>query len=625
MVKIMLRSISGNEAVALAAVNAGASVLTGYPGTPSSEAIGSLWGKRDELEGLTVQWSTNEKVALEIAAAASWAGQRAFCSMKMSGLNVAYDSLISIAYSGCTGALVIYVCDDPGVSAGMPEQDIRGFALMSDLPIIDLGSVEESYTLTQFAFELSERTGTPVLLRSVTNVALSHAALNLPNMHIAAAKPPVLTKDITKFTKAGAKICMDQHRDLIERLEKAGELIEEANINKLDLVPTAKLGIIAGGVMARYINEGIELAKQYFDVGGVSVLNISTPLPLPKQKIAKLISACDAIAVIEENETYIEHGVYLEAYKLKKQIKIVGKEDGTLSRIGSFDALTVAKAVLKLLDKPMPEALELSTGAQTMCTVRPIGVCAGCPHRGTFMSINEAVRLLGYKKDEVMVTGDIGCTILGMSPPFNTLWTEVSMGASLAMAQGFKYSGLKTPVISTIGDSTFLHAGVPALINAVQTNINVTEIIMDNGWTAMTGMQVNAGTQKEFQREESYDRVDIAKIIPALGVKEENFAIVDPYDTEKFVSVLTELIKKDGVKVVLARRECAIQAARRGVKYGQMRVNQEKCVRCKACILKSGCPGLVFADGVVKIDAKLCNGCGICKTLCSFNALELTK
>ena len=611
----MIKSISGNEAVAVAALHSGATVITGYPGTPSSEAVGSLWGKAPS--GVTVQWSINEKVALEIAAAAAWAGRRGMCCMKMSGLNVAYDSLVSIAYSGCTGALVVYVCDDPGVSAGMPEQDVRGFAKMTDMPVIDLATVEESYTLTRYAFELSERIQSPVMLRSVTSVALSHATANIPDAPLIQPREPELIKDINKYTKAGAAICMRQHADLIERLALAQKLMHVDGLNTLNIVEGADCGMALAGVAAEYYNEGLEIAKKYADIGEISTLVVRASVPLPKEEVNALISSCKRIAVIEENEPYLEHGVMVEAQKAQSRVRIFGKEDGSLSRIGSFDAITVAKAILKLFGHELPGELINTGSPERLCARRPIGVCAGCPHRGVFIAINDAVKKLGYKKDEVMVTGDRGCTILGMSPPFETLWTEVSMGASSPMAQGFVHAGVKTPVISTIGDSTFLHGGIPGLINCVQHQTPVLTIIMDNGWTGMTGMQVNAGTASEYQP--SGSRVDIANIVRALGV--EQFRIADPYDLPAITKDIYELLQLGGVKVLLARRECAIQAGRRKVKYGAVHIDETKCTRCKACILKSGCPALVFDGSRVSVDRAQCNGCGVCQSLCAFSAI----
>ena len=616
---MVMKNLSGNEAVAQAALAAGAKVIAGYPGTPSSEAIGSIWNK--EIEGVHIEWSANEKVALEIAGAASWANQRALCTMKMSGLNVAYDSLISFVYSGGKGGFVIYVCDDPGVSAGMPEQDVRGFAFMSDMPVLEPCSVAESYRLTLYAFELSEAIGGPVMLRSVTNVSQSHAIVDLPQAPPIAERPLLLEKDILKYTKAGAIICMNQHRDLLGRLEAARAKISADGLHELKLGEKGGLGIVTVGVINAFIGEAVELAAgQGINTEGFSFLRLAGSNPLPNAELSKLIEHCGALVVLEENEDYVERGAYLCAYKAHKIIPIIGKQDGALSRIGNFNAVTLLKAICKALGQELPAEFIPYEGAEALAAARPIGVCAGCPHRGVYIGINQAVRKLGYKKDEVMVTGDIGCTILGMSPPFHTLWTEIAMGASIPMAQGYSYAGVKTPVIATIGDSTFLHAGMPGLLNAVQNQVDLTAIIMDNGWTAMTGMQVNAGTPAQFQQSAGKKQADIAQIVRGLGV--DQLYIVDPYDLPLMTETLEKAIPLPGVKVVLARRECAIQTGRRNVKYGKSRIAEDVCTKCKVCINTSGCPSIVFTGEKVFIDPEQCNGCGICVSLCKFGAIS---
>ncbi|ATW27805.1 thiamine pyrophosphate-dependent enzyme [Candidatus Formimonas warabiya] len=611
--------IGGNEAVALGALHAGVKVITGYPGTPSSEVIGSLWGK--DLPGTKVEWSTNEKVAFEVAAAAAWAGFRSLCTMKMSGLNVAYDSLISITYSGCKGGLVVYVCDDPGVSAGMPEQDVRGFALMSDMPMLEPGSVQESYDLIQFAFELSEAIQSPVFVRSVTNVALSHGVANVEERILPPDKKPLLEKDIMKYTKAGAAICMTQHRDLIARLEKAGDIIGEKGLNRLHLKgEKGGLGIISVGVVNTFLAEGFDIADRFgINPEEISTLEAVTTIPFPKKEVGALLDHCGAILVLEELEPHLEKGVYLEAYKRGAKVRIIGKEDGTLSRIGDYDATHVVKGIFSALDKPVPEELYKTIEAEKHCAARPITTCAGCPHRGTYMAINQAVKNLGYKKEEVMVTGDIGCTILGINPPFHTIWTEVAMGASIPMAQGYVYSGVETPVIATIGDSTFFHGGIPGLLNAVQHQINLTAIVMDNGWTAMTGMQVNPGTAPDFQQS-GCKPLDLAQVIPGLGV--ENFFIADPYDLEGTTETIQKALTLPGVKVILSRRECAIQANRRKVKYGTVQVDQEQCNLCKRCINITGCPAISLGEESIVIDSGQCNGCALCAQVCNRSAIK---
>jgi indolepyruvate ferredoxin oxidoreductase alpha subunit len=614
----------GNEALALGALHAGVKVVTGYPGTPSTDALANLLKLKPQ--GVHVEWSVNEKVAFDIALGAAWAGQRALCTMKMSGLNVAYDSLISAAFSGIVGGLVIYVADDPGANAGMAEQDSRGFALMSDLPMLEPATVEDIYRLTQAAFELSESCGSPVFIRLVTMTSNSYSLVEVDD------DPPVreprearLIRDINKFTKAGAKISMTQHHDLIARLEKAGEWIDAAGINSLQLsAEPGGLGIIAAGVVGSFIDEGFEIASRSgFEPGNVSVLKLASVHPFPAKPVRALLQHCSTLLVLEELEPHIEKGVYVEAHRLGFQGAIHGKLDGLFERVGEYGVRQVIQGIGAALNLSIPADLFLGKAeAEQFAAARPITVCAGCPHRGTFMAINQAVRKAGYKKDEVMVTGDIGCTILGMNPPFNTVWNEVSMGASIGLAQGYVLAGVKTPVIATIGDSTFFHAGIPALANAVQYQIPLTLIIMDNGWTSMTGMQVNPGTCLDFQQTGA-TRLDIARIVPALGV--EQFDIVDPFDLEATAKVIQESLKKPGVKVVLARQECVIPARRRGEEAGEVKVIAENCNLCKLCIILTGCMAISFGEETVVIDPEQCYGCGLCVDACNRDAIEMVE
>lgn len=615
--------MTGNEALALGALHAGVKVVTGYPGTPSTGALASLLDR--EPRGVHVEWSTNEKVALEVAAGAAWAGQRALCTMKMSGLNVAYDSLISIAYSGVIGGLVIYVADDPGVSAGMAEQDSRGFALMSDLPMIDPATVADAYTLTRSAFDLSEQIGSPVFVRLVTANASSFGIVDVDDEPpVYPQREPQLIRDINKFTKAGSAICLAQHRDLIARLEKADAWLRAAKINRLELGRQNGLGIIAAGVVNAYLMEGFEIAARYgFDPAAVSVLSIYGVHPFPAQEARALLGHCSSILVLEELEPQLERQLYVEAQRARYTGEIHGKLCGLFERVGEYTVRHVVQGLDRALNLSIPSDLFTGdTAAEALAAARPITVCAGCPHRGTFMAINQAVRRAGFKKDEVMVTGDIGCTILGMNPPFNTVWNEVSMGASIPLAQGYVHAGVQTPVIATIGDSTFYHAGLAGLVNAVQHQVPLTLIIMDNGWTSMTGMQVNPGTAESAQQTGNR-RLDIARIVPALGV--DQFWEVDPFDFDATAATIQQALKLPGVKVILARQECVIPARRRGEDAGEARIVAENCNNCKLCIAVTGCLALSVGDGKVIIEPELCYGCGLCAAACNRDAIEFER
>ncbi len=630
------RLLTGNDALALGALHAGIKVATGYPGTPSTGALASLLEMQPA--GVHVEWSTNEKVAFEIAAAAAWAGQRALCTMKMSGLNVAYDSLVSTAHSGVIGGLVIYVADDPGASAGMVEQDSRGFALMADLPMLDPVTVQDAYDLTRAAFDLSEAIGSPVFVRLVTANASSFSVIELPDEPPAwPERRPVLIRDINKFTKAGAVIAMAQHRDVIARLGKAGEWIAERGWNELRIRGQGsedhatrnthhapRLGLIAAGITAAYLEEAFEVAARYgFDRDAASVLKIASVHPLPHEQIRALLRHCDTILVLEELEPVTENAVTIEAQRLGWQGAIIGKLSGHFERVGEYGVRHVVQGLAAALDLSVPADLfHGQTEAEKLAASRPITVCAGCPHRGTFMAINQAVRRAGYKKDQVMVTGDIGCTILGMNPPFNTVWNELAMGASIGMAMGFVHAGIETPVIATIGDSTFYHAGLPALANAVQHQTPITVIIMDNGWTSMTGMQINPGTCEMFQAAGS-SRLDIARIVPALGV--DQFWIVDPFEMDDMAQVLGNALKLPGVKVLLARQECAIPARRRGVTAGAVKVIDGNCNQCKLCITVTGCLAITLSESSILIDPDQCYGCGLCAVVCKRDAIGFER
>jgi len=613
------RILTGNGALARGALRAGVKVVTGYPGTPSTGVLSALLDM--DLFERHVEWSINEKVALEIAAGAAWAGKKAMCTMKMSGLNVAYDSLISLAYSGVNGALVVYVADDPGVSAGMAEQDSRGFAIMADLPMFEASSVQQAYQLAQVAFELSKKVGGIVFLRLVASVANAVAAIEVEESLPPEPRGPILERNIAKYTKAGSAICMAQHRNAISRLEQAAQIIDEMKINRLELSSnTGGLGIVTVGVVDAYLEEAYEIGSRYgFSRDDVSLLHVVTTSPFPTSSVRTLLGHCGTILVLEELEPYMEKGIYLEAQRTGYTGQIVGKINGPLSRVGEYDVTHVLRGIDAALGLGIPEKrLEKSTAAEKLAAKRPITVCAGCPHRGTYMAINQAVQNLKLNKDEVMVTGDIGCTILGMNPPFGTVWSEVSMGASVSLAQGYVYGEVTTPVIATIGDSTFFHAGIPGLLNAIQHQTPLTLIIMDNGWTSMTGMQVNPGTDKTFQRP-GERRIDLAQVIPGLGV--DQFFIIDPYDLKGATSIIEECLTLPGVKVVLSRRECAIQAMRRGKRAGRVRVIPDKCVLCKQCIIVTGCPALSIGESSVSIDPALCNGCSLCCAVCPTGAL----
>jgi indolepyruvate ferredoxin oxidoreductase alpha subunit len=652
----MKRSIIGNQAVAYGALAAGIGVAAGYPGTPSSEALTELLhfsataSQRGEPAPY-VEWSVNEKVAFELATGAAWAGKRALATMKMSGANVAADSILSVAYSGTKGGLVLYIADDPGAEAGMPEQDTRLFAQWAGLPVLEPADTTRAYELARYAFQLSETCELPVILRSVTSVAHAKQEVEGEYSYEPLGRQADFEKNIFRYTKAGAVICMDQHRDLLERLKTAESSASKAGINTLQQAESGDLFVVAAGALIPYVREAMSGGNH----NELSTLFLESVFPLDTQLAGEMFEKAARILVLEELEPFVEMQLRSEASRLGWRGTILGKLDGLFPRVGKYNLETIGRGLTLLAqgsqgDSPVPasasgggRAAKETIGRQsteqpgpaakaaTALNVKhPITFCAGCPHRGSFMAINRALKKIGLNRDNTVVTGDIGCTILGMNPPFHTCWTEVSMGSSIGLAQGFYHAGIENPVIATIGDSTFFHAGIPPLVNAVQHGTNLLVIILDNGWTSMTGFQVNPGTAGQFQAEGSR-RVEIEGIVRGMGV--ENLQVIGPFDQEQSVETITKALQQEGVKVIISQTECALTAARREERALIYRIDSEKCTFCRSCLRETGCPALyVTANGgkskhgqVMAIDPELCTGCGLCSTCCKFDAISQKK
>ncbi|MFP4617532.1 MAG: thiamine pyrophosphate-dependent enzyme [Spirochaetaceae bacterium] len=669
----MILDLSGNQALAYGALNAGVDVAAGYPGTPSSEALGeliSLYGNNGERRAPSeteelgdaenfspspyVEWSTNEKVALEIAAGAAWSGKRALATMKMSGANVALDSLISIAYSGTRGGLVIYIADDPGAEAGMPEQDTRLLSLFTNLPVLEPANPRRVYELTPFAFRLSEETELPVILRSVTTVAHSLERFEIdPRYHFLDREADFL-RDIRRFTKAGAQICMEQHRSLLEANQKAVELFREEGLNRVfsglsgdtnerytDRIPPSEPGgkgmcIIGAGAVIQLIEEQ---RREYEDILTIELEAVN---PLDESLVAEALERSGRVVVFEELEPVLELQIRSIAERIHWTGRIIGKLDRCLPRIGRYSAETIRRGMGELtredetasiaasdaLSGPSSTEDELSKTEENLQGDIPgvkhtITFCEGCPHRGTYLALNRALKKTKLGPRKTVVTGDIGCTILGMNPPFDSCWTEVSMGSSIGFAQGFARAGIRKPLVATIGDSTFFHAGIPPLINAVQHGTDMLLIILDNGWTSMTGFQVNPGTDSDFQKRGG-KRVDISALVRSVGV--DMCAKIKPFDQEGAIETLSEALTAEGVRVVIAEEECALTRLRRETVKTVYSVDPEVCTFCKVCIRETGCPALYVDKTGEKphtaINPYTCTGCSLCYSACTFGAIS---
>jgi indolepyruvate ferredoxin oxidoreductase alpha subunit len=635
MERALKRMILGNQAIAYGALAAGVDVVTGYPGTPSSEVIPEIIRYAAQNNPAPyAEWSVNEKVAVEIAAAAAWSGKRAMATMKMSGCNVAADSILSIAYSGTRGGLVFYIADDPGAEAGMPEQDTRVFAQWAGLPVLETESPQQAYDVCSFAFDLSERTELPVIVRSVTSVAHEMELVEADFLYAPLKRDPVFDRDIERFTKAGSAICTQQHRNLLRRLEKAEEIIHGQNINRW-LKNDSSLSVVSAGNVNPFVSECLS------STDGISVLYLQATYPIDRRALDEVFSCSARILVLEELEPVVERMVRSEASLHGWKGEIFGKLDARLPRVGKYTQGVIRKGLYLLASggdgidadvETYPAHAEES--AEDIPAVKhPITFCAGCPHRGTYLALNRALKKNKLDRGETIVTGDIGCTILGMNPPFDSCWTEVSMGSSIGFAQGFMRAGMEKPVIATIGDSTFFHAGVQPLINAVQHRSDILLIILDNGWTSMTGFQVNPGTVETLQPP-GQTRVDIVQVVRSLGV--DVVETMHPFSQDQAADIMDRLLMMKGVRVIISQEECALVRMRREPRNIHYAIDSDTCTFCKACMRETVCPALVpvFDEdsgseaggkknkGVMTIDPDLCTGCGLCATCCRFRAIH---
>lgn len=608
----------GNEAIARGAIEADVRLVVGYPGTPSSEVIQTLL-TMTERSGMRVEWAVNEKVAVDIGAGAAMAGSRALVTMKSAGLNVASDSIVSIAYGGVDGGLVIYVADDPAAHAGMEEQDSRFYTGISLLPMIDVFDPQDAKDAVVEAFDLSEEFKIPVFLRSTTQVAHMRADVMLGSIKRVQRRPE-LQHDIKRYTRASPAWCMEQHALVNSKVEKMKSRLESSRLNELSIPQNCRgVGIVASGVSWNYLRE----VMNSYRVRNVAVLRLGMVNPLPEGVLRRLITQVDRILVLEELEPFIELRVKAMIADIGKPIRLYGKCDNTLPRVGEYNYNVVEEAMSKLLrfeiakesfdiEKEKEQGRRLAPG-------RSLPFCPGCPHSATYAAMRQAFRQLGYGQEDVIVTGDIGCTILGMNPPFNMCWTEVSMGASIGQAIGLRYAGIEKPIIAAIGDSTFFHAGIPPTINTSWYKTDIVIAVLDNQITAMTGHQPSPSSGYTGSGEKA-PLIKIEKILEAAGI--EKVTVVDPYDLQKTKEAFVEALKRKGPLAIILRRMCALVARRMGLREKPSNVEVKKCTGCQQCIRTLSCPSMsLLSDGKIIIDSGTCVGCGVCVQICPSGAI----
>lgn len=623
----------GNEAIARGALEAGISVASGYPGTPSSEIIESL-AKAAKDRNLYVEWSTNEKVALEVAAAASFAQLRSLCVMKQNGVNVASDFLLHLAGSGTRGGMVLVTCDDPGALSSVNEGESRHFARMVEIPLLEPGDFQEAKDMTKWAFELSEELRCLVVVRSVTR--MSHASGNvkigkLPDTNRQAEfRCDGFILDPMEGLVISAPVDY-RHAQQQEKIKKAREIFEESPFNTYEGPEKPKLLVITSSACTLYSREAIHLLGLEKQVG---LLKLGTTWPLPPRLLTKYMSLTDQILIVEEVIPFLEEQVKAMAAEQAKIIGIktfYGKNEGTLPMVGEMNPDHVINALCKILAlNYLAMAPDYDKRVQLLASTRAPQreqtFCAGCPHRASFWSIHNALQLDNRKG---FVCGDIGCYTLALFPTgFSTLKTVHAMGSGTGVASGFGklgQFGMDQPVMAVCGDSTFYHAVMPALVNAVHHKSNITLVVLDNSGTAMTGFQPHPGLAVNAMADDM-PPVDIAKICQAIGARVE---IRDPFNLKETQETLNDLMEdQEGAKVLILRQKCALSPERKARKYFEMKIDEERCLgeNCgcnRLCTRVLRCPGLFWDkdNRRAKIDEVLCAGCGVCSYICPQEAI----
>jgi indolepyruvate ferredoxin oxidoreductase alpha subunit len=599
----------GNEAIARGAIEAGVAVAATYPGTPSSEISASLSEISRETD-LYFEYSTNEKVALEVAAAAANCGLRSMAIMKHVGLNVAADALMTLAYVGVRGGLVVLSADDPAMFSSQNEQDNRLYARLAGLPMLEPSSVAEAARMTREAFALSEALGEPVLLRTTTRINHSTAAVTLGE--VAPRKTlGAFARDPSRYVTVPA-VSRRLHARLLQNLSAAAERAERSEFNFV--AGRGDWGVITSGVSQLYVSDALrdlDLQER------IKVLRIGFSHPLPERMIKDFLIACRRVLVVEEGEPYLEEAVKAMAQEAGLSLPIAGKGEDLFSRLYEFDPGLVRRVVARYFDIPCPPAPTAGIGDLPELPQRPPNLCAGCSHRATFLAVKQATA----GSDTVFPT-DIGCYTLGFLPPLSMGDFLICMGSSLGTACGFsRATGQR--VVAFIGDSTFFHSGLPGLINAVFNRHRLTLVILDNGTTAMTGHQPNPGVDTDAPGNEGHARVEIEALVRAAGVA--HVRVIQPFALRRSVAAIQEALACEGVSVVISRAVCALYA--RGLKRLAVRPFRvsERCRNHRHCISSLACPAFRIRDGRVDIDPQLCVGCTLCAQVCPEHAIVPLK
>lgn len=592
--------LSGNEALAIGAYHAGVQVATAYPGTPSTEILENMARFKD----IYAEWSTNEKVAMEVAMGAAYTGTRAMVSMKHVGLNVASDPFMAASYTGIIGGLVIICADDPQIHSSQNEQDNRHYARLAKIPMLEPADSQDAYELINYAFNISEEFDTPVMLRSTTRISHSKSVANVNRRRPANNRPAVFHFNQPKYVMLPV-YALPRHAAMEERLARLAEYAETFPLNQI-ITGDKKLGIVASGIAFQYAREVFPEA---------SFLKLAMTWPLPEKVIKEFANSMEKLIVIEELDPFLQQNIRAMG------IEVSGKE--FIPAVGELNTRIVYESSCQagLLTEPEKDAILPPAGGLPR---RPPLLCPGCPHTGIYFTLNvlgQRSKLVGSKEPQepkLIVTGDIGCYTLGTYPPLSVLDTTACMGAGIGQALGMEKAGVGSKVVAIIGDSTFMHSGITGLVDAVYNDGHITIIVLDNRTTAMTGHQEHPGTGISAQGQETH-AVDIAELARGIGVKD--IKVINAFDTKALKDGVEDSLDRPEVSVIIVRGACAMRVRQR---TNPRKIDVEKCSQCNYC-LRLGCPAIQSADGQVFIEPTLCAGdiCDICEQICPQQAIGI--
>ena len=594
--------LMGNEAVALGAIAAGVDLVCGYPGTPSTEVLETVAKHRPERT--YVEWSVNEKTAMEVAAGAAYSGARALVTMKQMGLNVASDPLMCLEYIGVKGGLVVLVADDPGPISSQTEQDTRCYAGFSKVPCFDPSTAQEAYDMVREAFDFSEKYSTPVFLRTTTRVSHGYASIEVLDAgEYAGHCIEGFCRDSSRWV-IFPRLSYQNHQKIVARNEELSGVLSGYERNRIypasGAIANCRKGAATGGISFTYAME----ARQ--ELGELKLFKVSTPYPFPEKKALEFLEGLDEVLCLEELDPVIEreliyicgkYGLKTKIYgKLSRHVRCAGENsrDSVRDDLAAFLGITI--------EKPMqPELPKLP--------VRPPVLCAGCPHRASFYAVKKA--MAGKK---TVFCGDIGCYTLGNAMPLDMVDTCLCMGAGLGIAQGIGHIDPDTVCFAFVGDSTFFASAITGVVNAVYNQADMILVVLDNSTTAMTGHQPHPGTGKTMMGQ-AVDAVSIEGILRGIGLR--FVETVNPLDQQAATDAVRRAAEQPGVKAIIFRSPCI--ALTRPEKA--LRIDGEKCIGCRRCIREIGCPAISMRDGRAEIDGSQCVGCGLCAGLCPVKAI----